>query len=643
MDDHSDEDLDAPKILIVEKLSEHLDRLLTENNPQDAIQLIENSDNETIIRPESSELISIVVKYLTDQNLARNFELHSACERILIKIATVGFSRDVVITIIEVIDTTKSDHTVISALKALQAFLLRKLDALRELPTAKRSFYLEWILNSIHTYASEIPLSQDIRNRLDDEEEQLLEEEDEVKRIVSFYIYTRHFYEPVLEKILETEPPNPSYFHDNGYSNRNVLACFIIQLFGVPFAYLDLSNPYTSARNELGCTLTNVYAREAVTALMTHLLKLRANPLELIGYGYRRAHWPFIFDSTGDVPPIEDKPNDIFLLNAKVSIESLAVMFYAYFAEDVCENHVMPKVYNPVYLFEMGLYYVACLLSEIDEALYTKGLRLATKLMDNLGERQLNNSTLDLDIHKEFVKNLIIMLDKTHIRRNSQMGVDLLQKYIGKFETINAKYYNIQLFFESTTNNKILSLVVTIYKNIIAEQLNVYDKLTEQMDNEPELPVQPEISMYCQGDKLKFLLINHICAMSKGVETDILQNNDLIMAALNMLLFLAIRDKKNTTKFWDFIGEIEVRFLQVLRKALDLTNIHYESEKRRIKEVGREKVPLEVEIPGSGLVDFSQANQLQILANGQNTFDLIDNVLLHLNNCIKAYKEKDKN
>lgn len=603
-----------------ESFSARLEKLLNEKQSEEALELIENAENESNVVENCSELIVTVVKYLTDQNLAQNFELHNACEKILIKISTLGLDSDVVFGLLEVIDSTETDNTVVSVLKALQAFLLKQ--------PADNSRALEWVLNSVQQYASELPLSQHLRNRIDDEEEQLLEEEDEVKRIISFYIFIIKFYEPILDKIINDEPPNQSNFRDNGLTQRNILACFIIQLFGLPFAYLDLSDPAANFRSQKGVTLTNVYTRQCVTSLIQHLTKLIPNPMQLIVYGHRRALWPYVFYESDDLEKYSDMPSDIFVLDAKVSNVSLAVMFYALFVENLYE-HLRPKVYQAVYLFEMGIYFVTILLSSNEETLWTKGIRLGTKLLDNLHGEQLPDDTLDFDIHKKFATNLIVVLDSTQIRRNSQSGVELLQKYIGKFGTINAKYFHIQHLLENTANNKIRSLLVTIYKNVIADELNAVDK-----------ELQSDVSEFCLGEKLKWLLLNRICVMPKGVETDILQHNDLIMAALNILRFLALRDKKNMTQFWDCVGDIEEKFLKTLRTSLDCSRAHYHLEEKRIQENKENSVKLDVKISGSDYTDMSHENQLQMLAIGQNTFDLIDSVLSHLNECIEAYRNK---
>ena len=178
----------------------------------------------------------------------------------------------------------------------------------------------------------------------------------------------------------------------------------------MPFAYLDLSDPTSNAKSNKGVTLTNVYTRQCVTSLAQHLCKLVVNPMQLIVYGQRRALWPYVFSESDDPEKYSGMPLDIFLLDAKVSLTSLAIMFYTLFVENLFEEN-KPKIYCGVYLLEMGLYFATDLLSGTEETLHTKGIRLATKLLQNLHNEQLDDDTLDLDIHKIFATKLIGVLD----------------------------------------------------------------------------------------------------------------------------------------------------------------------------------------------------------------------------------------
>lgn len=600
----------------VDALATRLESLLIAKQPEQALALVNSVENESSVVSDCSDAITTVVKFLTDQNLAQNPKLYNGCEEILKSIASKASEGEVILELLEVIDTTKNDNTVVSILKALQICLLKQ----RE----RRARSLEWCLNSVQLYVSDLPLSPELRHRLDSEEEQFLEEQDEVRRIISFYFYLFLFYEPILKNIIANPVPNETHFRNNGLTRRNILTCFVIQLFDEPFACLDLSMSSNDENDKLN-SHTNIYTRQCTQSLVNHITQLMVDPLRLLAYGELRARWPYILPETDDSMMNSLPPTDIFLIEEKAPLTGLSVLFYALFAENLLPE-TTPKVYRTVYIFEMGLYFATNLLTSAEESVRTKGIRLAAKLLENLRLELLSDDTLELEVHTTFLTNLVNVLDSTQVRRNSKFGIELLKNYILKFETIEAKHFHIRRLLQTVDNNKICSFLVTIYKNIIADQLDAADKDEEF-----------EMSPYCCDKELRSLLLEHICIIPDGVETDILKHNDLILAALNILRFLVIRDIKNRTVLWDYISDVQDKFLKPLREALDCSRAHYRLEEKRIQEKKAPEVECEVStLTGDDYAAMSAENRLQVLSIGQNTFDLIESLMSRLNECIET-------
>lgn len=594
---------------------EELNTYLKANQQESALAFLRDEENLLALQMHCSDIITAVVKFLNNKNFIQNPKLYNGCEEILKLVAEKANEGDVILELLEVIDTTKDDNIVVSILKALQLCLLKQ----RE----RRVRSLEWCLNSLQLYVSDLPLSPELRQRMDAEEETLLEEDDEVRRIVSFYFYLFLFYEPILEHIMANSLPTEDSFRFCGISRRNVLACFIIQLFGEPFAYLDLSS--SVAENDRSERLDmQSYSRQCAETMIKHISTLLPDPIQLISYAEKRIRWPFVLpendDSIMNAPP----PTDIFRIEEKAPLMGLALLFYAMIAEELAPASV-PKVYRPSYLFEMGLYLVAELLGSAEDALHIKGIRLCMKLLSNLGSEQLPDSTLDLEVHTKFVTHLMSVLNTTQVRRNSKTGVELLTAYILKFETIEAKHFHIRRLLQTADNNKLCGYLVTMYKNIVAEQLDAADKCKDFV-----------ISKYCSGEELRSILLENICTIPKGVETDILQHNDMIIAALNIIRFLVLRDKCNLTKIWDFLDDLKDHFLKPLRSAIDHSRAHYQLEEKKIS--GKKPPGLEVDISGpdgNAMLPITTESKLQILTIGRNTFDLIESLISRLNECIE--------
>lgn len=600
-------------------------KLLNENQPQEALELVNSNTGQMMLQNDCSDAITNVVKFLTNGNFVQNAKLYNGCEEILKAIAGRANNGEVILELLEVIDTTKNDNTVVSILKALQVCLLNQGEG--------RVRSLEWCLNSIQLYVSDLPLSAEVRQRIDTDEEEFLEEDEEVRRIISFYFYLFLFYEPILDHVLAEPTPDGVYFRDRGITRRNVIACFIIQLFSEPFALLEMGD-LSREKDVTKRSNHHTYSRQCATSLVKHIVRLFPDPLQLLGYGERRKRWPYVMpeiDESNEL--IVNTPfEDIFHIDEKAPIVGLSVMFYVMLAENLLPPTV-PKVYSNVYIFEMGLYYATELLGSIEDSLHYKGIRLGLSLLERLGKEKLKDETLDLEIHITFLKNLVNVLNVTQLRKNSKNGVDLLKNYLAQFESIEAKHFHIRRLLRSVDNYKICSLLVTIYKNIIAEQLNAIASGT--LDT---------ISPFCSGDELRTLVLDNICIIPNGVETDILQRHDLILAALNMLRFLTLRDKNNDTKLWDYIDQIQENFLKPLREAIDCSRAQYKLEEKRIIE--KDKPQIECNISMAGGEDFTamtKENRLQVLTIGRNTFDLIDSLMSRLHECIEMREKSAKN
>lgn len=596
--------------------TDRLEHAISTFDRKNALALIHDDANSSSI--DFTPVIEMIVKYMTEENQKNNLELYQLCEKVLKEMVKKYKKEDMILGLLEVIDSSNNDDTVVSVLKAMQMCLLRPDD-----DGKIGAQMLEWSLNSIQSYTTELPFSAEIRNGLDKEEEQVIEEEDEIRRIIGFHFYIVMFYTPILKKVLEEESATVEDFRITSLSARNVLCCFLIQLFDKPLAYLNFTDPSSDDQP----TYTNVYTRSCLKQLTDDVAKLMPNPLFLLSYGERRARWPYVLPN--DFDTIVKPLSDFFLIEEKSPTTAMAVLFYVILVENMAPPS-MPQIYEPIYLFEMGLYFVQRLLASSEETFRTKGLRLCIKLLDAIDI--LEDTTLDLDIHMDFTKSLIHVLDTTAVRRNSESGVQLLRNYIQKFRTTGAKYFHIRSLLEGTDNYKIRSLLVTLYKDVIANELNAIEKNVEH-----------ELSPYCKGDKLKELMLGIICVLPKGIKTDILQSNDVIIATLNALIFFGKRDVNNHTQLWDFIGEIDEKYLKILEKALDVTGAHYRLEEKRIREskIKSDDEPI-MEVANAPYMSMTDENRLTVIRIGQNTFHLIESLLTRLNEVIEQRNAKLK-
>lgn len=587
-------------------LSKVLDKHLSEKNVTGALHAIEDNKYNSSLLNNCSDAVAVIMKYLTDDNYNNRAEIYDVCENILKVIAQKSKEEEALFEFMEIIETTKSDNVFTSTLKSLQICLLRQ--------KQNKARSLEWCLNSIQSFISELPFSEEMKNKLDSEEEKLLELSDDVQRILTNYITLFLFYEPVLDSL--TAKPTNEVFRNVNITRKNVLGCFILQLLGPPLAYLDLSEPVNK-------TLTNTYSRQCAETIVRHFSMLFPDPYFLLPYAERRIRWPIKNRSTA-AGVYEDAPKNIFAIEEKVPIIAVGLLYYLMFAENLMPVNA-PMVYTELHLFESSLYVISEMFKSNENTIHFKALLLTTAMLERFGDQRIPSDSLELKIHEVFCVELIRIISQTQIKRNSQKASQLIKKYILQFDQ-DGRMVLIKNLLNVATHNGLVGYLITIYKDMISEALGSSDT---------------EVSSHFSGSELKSLMLQQICVLPKGSETDLLQNSDSIICALNMIRYLSIRDKNNRTNYWDCVRAIEEQFLSPLRVGLDMTRAHYKLEEKRVQDGTDDKgVDVEISVSGEALPTMTKEYKLQMIASAMNTFEMMESLLSRVNECIDSVKRK---
>lgn len=581
-----------------------IDRLLIAGQFEDASkELISN-----VLQHSTSDTVAVIVKHLTDSNFHANPDLYVASENLLQTFAHHVKEEEALFELLEIVETTKSDNVFTSTLKALQICIRRQQD--------RKVRSLEWCLNSIMTYVAELHVPEQIKDNSDAEVERLYEDNDDVRRILTNYITLFLFYEPYLEDVLvQKRMLTETTFRNCSTIRGNVLASFMLQLLGSPLYILRLERPENDLQSN-----TNTYSWQCASTLAKHWTSLFPNPFFLFDYVERRSR----FAGSYAKHPDASVPADIFLLDEKTPLHSIAVLFYLLYSEQLMPETV-PKVYTELYQFESVLHLVCSLLQTTSHALHYKALQLCSAVLRLfVGDQRIPASSLDLTIHQHFFDQLIRVITQTASKRNSQLGGQLLRRIIFQHGD-KGRLYLITNLLRSVDHNGVQAYVAAMYKDMIAEALQ---RTTEDK----------QLSPYFCGNHLRTLLLDHICRLDSGPETDLLKHSDTVITALNVVRFLALSDSSNRTGFWDTVDVLTTSFLRPLRRALELTLAHYRMEERRIAD-GRDADDVEVGVQlttGEPMPPIDRDAKLRLVRSAMNTFDLMDSLLGRVDECFRA-------
>ena len=338
-----------------------------------------------------------------------------------------------------------------------------------------------------------------------------------------------------------------------------------------------------------------------------------------------------------DVFNLFDESNRCCDEDITVAPASIGILYFLILCEGVDLERV-PKVYDRVYLFQNCLQYSTALLERQHQFVNEAGLKLADELLKMNSERYFTYKLLDSVVHVTFCDKLSNVMICSTLEEHRQLALKVFKSYLYNFDT-RGRYliiYNITLM---TSFDSLASYVVTQYKEMLVENLKI-----ERTNSE-----------FFTGSKLTSML-KLFCKLPDGVETDLVESANRIVAVLNLLRFLILFDKKNCTGIWNDVDEIRSSYLEPLQKGLDLSKAHYQLEldscnrdaangnKKRKSEANSNVIEgnVSVTVDEQNLPHLSSAEKIKTLKSALTAFDMIECLLCRVNECLKMGCEVSK-
>ncbi|KAM9283256.1 glomulin isoform 2-T3 [Morus bassanus] len=258
-----------------------------------------------------------------------------------------------------------------------------------------------------------------------------------------------------------------------------------------------------------------------------------------------------------------------------------------------------------------------------EESMLSKGLDLFESCLLRMEDNSLLHQYLEfrdfINVPQDLVK-VLTLCPIEHLRKKS---LNILQLFIDKFDA-EGKYTLFRCLLKTSNHAGVEGYII---KNI-KDQIHL--SLTKDYDN-----------IWFTGHHL-ISLLDLVLLLPEGAETDLLQNSDRIMASLNLLRYLVIKDceSDNQTGVWTMLAKIEQNFLKPLHVGLNMSKAHYEAEIKNKKEKRREahssNMVCSVTVSGEKMPAMTTEMQLQVLHSALFTFDLIESVLARVEELIEV-------
>ncbi|XP_066232902.1 glomulin isoform X4 [Saccopteryx leptura] len=305
--------------------------------------------------------------------------------------------------------------------------------------------------------------------------------------------------------------------------------------------------------------------------------------------------------------------------------DSMASLAYLVFVQGISIDQ-LPMVLSPSYLLQFNMGHTEVFLQRTEESVFSKGLDLLENGLLRLEDNSLLHQYLEIKSFLTVPQGLVKVMTLCPVETLRKKALAVLQLYINKLNS-QGKYTLFRCLLNTSNHSGVEAFIIQNIKN----QIDISLKRTHN-------------NKWFTGPQL-ISLLDLVLFLPEGAETDLLQNSDRIMASLNLLRYLVIKDNENDnqTGLWTELRKIENNFLKPLHTGLNMSKAHYEAEiknsQENSQEVQKPKDFCSVTVGGEEIPTMPPEMQFKVLHSALFTFDLIESVLARVEELIEMKTE----
>ncbi|XP_067583008.1 glomulin isoform X2 [Pseudorca crassidens] len=250
--------------------------------------------------------------------------------------------------------------------------------------------------------------------------------------------------------------------------------------------------------------------------------------------------------------------------------DSMASLAYLVFVQGISIDQ-LPMVLSPSYLLQFNMGHIEVLLQRTEESVFSKGLYLLENGLLRIEDNSLLHQYLEIKSFLTVPQGLVKVMTLCPTETLRKKGLAMLQLYINKLDP-QGKYTLFRCLLNTSNHSGVEAFIIQNIKNQI------------------DMSLKRTYNKWFTGPQL-ISLLDLVLFLPEGAETDLLQNSDRIMASLNLLRYLVIKDNENDnqTGLWTELEKIENNFLKPLHTGLNMSKAHYEAEIKNSQEVQKSK------------------------------------------------------
>uniref|UniRef100_A0A0B7AJE7 Glomulin n=1 Tax=Arion vulgaris TaxID=1028688 RepID=A0A0B7AJE7_9EUPU len=576
-------------------------------------------------------------------------DFFDVCCRCLLYLVKVGNPKETLLALLEQVDTFIDDVKFKNFLPAIQTSLLK-------IPS-KLFHSLDITLETVSSHLRSLSIPEN--TQLEGDELKLFHMDKSVVRLVDILCAYLKFLEPFVNTI-DVHLDNLSFA-----SKQEVLVLkkHLIRLFEHPLCYLVLTyDPLSSKSDSRLCAEHAMALLSRVETDFHRFLKnatLKSDEGNNVREGNDDDCVKEIKDMEINQEEYDNQLNDRKVANNcvpedgaadvvndwdfKLEITPLAKACLAYliYVEHL-GMHKLPAVYRHDYILDANLEIISILLKNFNYPINYKGLLLCKVLTDLVPRNIISVYYLDNPNYMTVINDLIHVMIKCPVKDHRTLATQIFPSLIGRF-VVAGRYQIYQSILISSDHSGLKGYLITLLKNDINDNIkHVKSQGVSEIQDETSKDTTKSLSEYFSGKKFEKLLKLALVLQEKET-TDMLENSNQIISALNLLRFLILADPPNLnmTGFWDFLPVIDKDFLSPLRRGLDLSKAHYVLELDMMKGGNRDvrkDTEMSVAVEGMTLPMLEEKEKIDLLEKAVNTHHVMLSLLARVSELVDQQK-----
>ncbi|PAA48038.1 hypothetical protein BOX15_Mlig015455g3, partial [Macrostomum lignano] len=277
-----------------------------------------------------------------------------------------------------------------------------------------------------------------------------------------------------------------------------------------------------------------------------------------------------------------------------------------------------PQVYSSAYLMRRLLPVLSASLSAEMSASARAALTVLNRLL--LSPDSLDPGLWDLEEFVEFWSSLQRCLIHHPASDCRKLALDCLSAIFAAIGPVG-RHRAILRSLHSQDHPSCRGFFISRLKDQIALAIELADsgKTCQQVD------------LFTGSSALRML--EKAFSLPRGAVSDMLEEGEALLAGLNLLKFLTMRDGRNRTLFWNKYQKIQETYLDEMRTGFNMSMAHYKAEYRNptteedlivpAEEMRADGIEPSISVGGVPLPPMSRTEKRQVMREALNRLELL--------------------